>query len=79
VVSLFAPTVPAVRWAPYQVPRVLLGDQQAVCRDSRVTHCPHPGHPCLSGVTAEDVVTAVEQLAGDRLAASSPMSQEMSR
>ena len=79
VVSLFAPTVPAVRWAPYQVPRVLLGDQQAVCRDSRVTRCPYPGHPCLSGVSAEEVVAAIEHVAGDRLAASRPISQEMSR
>jgi ADP-heptose:LPS heptosyltransferase len=64
VVSLFAPTVPAARWAPYRVPTVLLGDQEAVCRDSRVTHCPYQGHPCLSSVTPEDVVRAVEQLCG---------------
>jgi len=62
VVSLFAPTVPAARWAPYAVPTVLLGDQDAVCRDTRVTRCPFPGHPCLSGVTPEDVVTAVAGL-----------------
>jgi ADP-heptose:LPS heptosyltransferase len=64
VVSLFAPTVPAVRWAPYRVPAVLLGDQQAPCRDTRVTTCHVPGHPCLTSVTAADVVAAVEQLAG---------------
>ncbi|MDQ3615726.1 MAG: glycosyltransferase family 9 protein [Actinomycetota bacterium] len=64
VVSLFAPTVPAVRWAPYKVPFVLLGDQEAVCRDTRVTRCPFRGHPCLGGVGAEDVARAVEQLCG---------------
>lgn len=64
VVSLFAPTVPAVKWAPYGVPRVLLGDQGAACRDSRATHCPVPGHPCLNSVTAHDVLTAVDQLIG---------------
>jgi ADP-heptose:LPS heptosyltransferase len=64
VVSLFAPTVPAARWAPYRVPLVLLGDQEAVCRDTRVTRCPFAGHPCLSSVTAEDVVRAVEKLCG---------------
>lgn len=64
VVSLFAPTVPAVRWAPYRVPTVLLGDQQAACRDTRVTRCPFEGHPCLSSVAAEDVLRAVEQLCG---------------
>jgi len=62
VVSLFAPTVPAVRWAPYAVPRVLLGDQDAPCRGSRATVCPVPGHPCLSSVTAQEVVAAVDKL-----------------
>lgn len=64
VVSLFAPTVPARRWAPYGVPTVLLGDQQAVCRDTRVTRCPFPGHPCLTTVRPDQVVDAVEQLCG---------------
>lgn len=64
VVSLFAPTVPAVRWAPYGVPRVLLGDQHAACRDTRATTCPVPGHPCLSSVSAGDVLTALRNLCG---------------
>jgi ADP-heptose:LPS heptosyltransferase len=64
VVSLFAPTVPAARWAPYRVRTALLGDQHAPCRDTRVTTCPFPGHPCLGTVTAEDVLSAVEQLCG---------------
>ncbi|MEV5557526.1 glycosyltransferase family 9 protein [Nonomuraea wenchangensis] len=62
VVSLFAPVVPAARWAPYGVPTVLLGDQQAPCRDSRARTCPVPGHPCLSQVTSEQVVKAVREL-----------------
>ena len=68
VVSLFAPVVPAVRWAPYGVPTVLLGDQQAPCRGSRARRCPVPGHPCLNSVTADDVVGAVRKLCegGDR-------------
>jgi ADP-heptose:LPS heptosyltransferase len=64
VVSLFAPTVPARRWAPYGVPTVLLGDQQAVCRDTRVTRCPYRGHPCLGSVPPGAVHRAVEQLCG---------------
>jgi ADP-heptose:LPS heptosyltransferase len=64
VVSLFAPTVPAWRWAPYRVPVVLLGDQRAVCRDTRVTRCPFEGHPCLTSVTAEDARAAVHRLTG---------------
>jgi ADP-heptose:LPS heptosyltransferase len=62
VVSLFAPVVPAARWAPYGVPHVLLGDQRATCRDSRARACPVPGHPCLDGVTAADVLAAVRRL-----------------
>ena len=64
VVSLFAPTVPARRWAPYGVPVVLLGDQHARCRDTRVTCCPFEGHPCLGTVSPEDVLHAVETLCG---------------
>ena len=64
VVSLFAPTVPAARWAPYGVPVALLGDQLAPCRDTRVTTCPVPGHPCLTSVTAAHVAGALDHLAG---------------
>ena len=63
VVSLFAPTVPSLRWSPYRVPTVLLGDQDAPCAGSRAVHCPVPGHPCLNSVTADQVVRAVEELA----------------
>jgi ADP-heptose:LPS heptosyltransferase len=64
VVSLFAPVVPAVRWAPYRVRHVLLGDQQAACRDTRARECPVAGHPCLASVTPDDVVVAVEKVIG---------------
>ena len=63
VVSLFAPVVPAARWAPYGVRAVLLGDQHAACRATRATVCPVPGHPCLESVTAADVLAAVDELA----------------
>ncbi|WP_307827735.1 glycosyltransferase family 9 protein [Planomonospora sp. ID82291] len=69
VVSLFAPVVPAARWAPYGVPSVVLGDQHAPCRGSRARTCPVPGHPCLSSVTAEEVAVAVGRVAADRVAA----------
>lgn len=62
VVSLFAPVVPPERWAPYGVPRVLLGDQDAACRGTRARECPVPGHPCLADVAPETVVTAVTRL-----------------
>jgi ADP-heptose:LPS heptosyltransferase len=63
VVSLFSPVVPAVRWRPWGVPQVLLGDQEAACAGSRARVCPLPGHPCLDGVPVEAVVAAVERLA----------------
>lgn len=72
VVSLFAPVVPAARWAPYGVPTVLLGDQDAPCRDTRARHCPVPGHPCLTGVSAADVVAAVGSLLGRPAQAATP-------
>jgi heptosyltransferase-3 len=62
VVSLFAPTVPAERWAPYRVPSVVLGDQEAPCRGSRATTCPVPGHPCLAAVQPRHVLAAVDAL-----------------
>jgi ADP-heptose:LPS heptosyltransferase len=67
VVSLFAPVVPAVRWRPWKVPHVLLGDQRAPCAGSRARTCPVPGHPCLDGVAVAAVAAAVERLAAARL------------
>jgi len=63
VVSLFAPVVPAVRWRPWGVRHVLLGDQEAACAGSRARVCPVAGHPCLDGVPVEEVVAAVGALA----------------
>lgn len=62
VVSLFSPVVPADRWAPWGVRTVVLGDQQAACQGTRARECPVPGHPCLTGVTPDDVADAVAQL-----------------
>jgi ADP-heptose:LPS heptosyltransferase len=59
VVSLFAPTVPYPQWGPYRVPNVRLGKPDAACRDTRAAVCPVPGHPCLSMVEPEEVLTAV--------------------
>ena len=63
VVSLFAPTVPLSRWAPWGVPTVLLGDHDIACRHCRARVCPVAGHPCLSSVPVEAVVEAVDRLA----------------
>ncbi|MBX9247103.1 glycosyltransferase family 9 protein, partial [Actinotalea ferrariae] len=62
IVSLFAPVVPADRWAPWGVPVVLLGDQHAACAGTRARECPVAGHPCLSAIAPSEVVDAVRSL-----------------
>jgi ADP-heptose:LPS heptosyltransferase len=64
VVSVFAPVVPAVQWAPWGVPVVVLGDQTIECAGCRCRTCPLPGQPCLDPATPEAVVAAVRHLAG---------------
>jgi ADP-heptose:LPS heptosyltransferase len=61
VVSLYAPTVPAVRWRPWRVPHELLS-VDVPCAGCRARECPVEGHPCLGGVEVADVVAAVERL-----------------
>ncbi len=68
VVSLFAPTVPAVRWRPYGVSHELLF-VDVPCAGCRARVCPVDGHPCLEGVTPEDVLAALERLAPAGVAA----------
>jgi ADP-heptose:LPS heptosyltransferase len=63
VVSLFAPTVPPVRWRPWKVAHEMLSVDVA-CAGCRARTCPVPGHPCLGGVTPRDVARALERLAG---------------
>lgn len=72
VVSLFAPVVSSVRWAPHGVPRVVLGDQTAACRGTRARRCPVPGHPCLDGIDPGDVVEAVHRFTTRRTAVPAP-------
>jgi len=61
VVSLFAPTVPPVRWRPWKVPHELLY-VDVPCAGCRARTCPVPGHPCLRGVAPQAVARAVERL-----------------
>jgi len=77
VVSLFAPVVPASKWAPYGVPHRLLGDQSAPCKDSRARECPVPGHPCLASVRPDDVVAAVRSLAPRSAPRTGPLTEEI--
>lgn len=59
VVSVFAPVVPAERWAPWRVPVTLLGDQSVACRGCRSRVCPFEGQPCLAPVTTTALLGAV--------------------
>jgi ADP-heptose:LPS heptosyltransferase len=59
VVSIFPPTVPAVRFHPWMVPHRILGDQDATCAGCRARKCPIPGQPCLDVVRVDDVVQAL--------------------
>jgi ADP-heptose:LPS heptosyltransferase len=65
VASLFAPTVPWVRWRPWGVPHELL-NRAVPCAGCRARECPVPGHPCLGGVEPAEVAAALERLAGTR-------------
>jgi ADP-heptose:LPS heptosyltransferase len=62
VASLFAPTLPAVRWRPWGVPHELL-NRDVPCAGCRAVDCPVPGHPCLSKVEPVEVAEAIERLA----------------
>jgi ADP-heptose:LPS heptosyltransferase len=62
VVSLFAPTVPAVRWRPWRIAHELLF-VDVPCAGCRARVCPVAGHPCLGGVEVDDVAAAVGRLA----------------
>ncbi|MCW3004163.1 MAG: glycosyl transferase, family 9 [Conexibacter sp.] len=66
VVSLFAPTVPTVRWRPWGVPHVLL-HRDVPCAGCRARDCPVVGHPCLTGVDVAEVLAAVERLTMPRV------------
>jgi ADP-heptose:LPS heptosyltransferase len=78
VVSLFAPVVPAARWAPYGVPHRLLGRQDAACAGTRARVCPVRGHPCLDTIGPDEVVAAVAELADHRADAAVPVTAEVS-
>jgi ADP-heptose:LPS heptosyltransferase len=62
VVSLFAPTVPPVRWRPWKVPHELLY-VDVPCAGCRARICPFDDHPCLGGVSVAEVLDAVDRLA----------------
>lgn len=69
VVSIFAPVVPAVRWAPWRVPTVVLGHQDIACAGCRARTCPLEHQYCLDGATPEAVAEALTMLEGQAVPA----------
>jgi len=61
VVSLYAPTVPAVRWRPWMVPHVVL-HEPVPCAGCRARDCPVPGHPCIDALPLDAVLAAVAEM-----------------
>jgi hypothetical protein len=59
---VFAPTVPLAFWHPWAVPYIVLGEQDIECRHCRSRSCPLEGQPCTAGVTAADVLGALDRL-----------------
>jgi ADP-heptose:LPS heptosyltransferase len=62
VVSVYAPTVPSVRWRPWGVPCRLL-ERDIACAGCRARECPIAGHPCMEEIAAAEVVQALGELA----------------
>jgi ADP-heptose:LPS heptosyltransferase len=62
VVEVFAPTVPAVRWRPWGVPSVLLGQQTIDCAGCRSRLCPLADQPCTAHAGPDEVVAALAKL-----------------
>ncbi len=62
VVSIFPPTIPPLRFAPWQVPNVMLGNHAIACAGCRARVCPIEGQPCTGAVTVDEVIAALRVL-----------------
>ncbi|GAC1304656.1 MAG: hypothetical protein NVSMB21_05440 [Vulcanimicrobiaceae bacterium] len=63
VVTIFPPTIAPVRFAPWRVPAVVLGDHAIACAGCRARACPIPGQPCIGTIDVADVRAALDRLA----------------
>jgi ADP-heptose:LPS heptosyltransferase len=61
VISIYALTVPPVRWRPWAVPHELLF-HDVPCAGCRARVCPVPGHPCVGEVSPERALAALHRL-----------------
>lgn len=62
VVTIFPPTIAPVRFAPWSVPHVMLGQHDVACAGCRARSCPLPVQICTDGVTPDDVLAALDAL-----------------
>jgi ADP-heptose:LPS heptosyltransferase len=61
-ISIFAPTVPSECFRPWMVEQILLGDQTIECAGCRARECPRLDQACVSGITVDEVVSAIRRL-----------------
>ena len=64
VVTIFPPTIPAVRFAPWHVPYALHGDQTIACAGCRARVCPVMGQPCIGALSDDAIVESIVRLGG---------------
>ncbi len=69
VVTIFAPTVPALRFAPWHVPHAILGNQSIACAGCRARTCPVPGQPCTGAVADDEILASLGRICAPALAA----------
>lgn len=62
LVAIFPPTIPLVRFAPWRIPHVVLGDQTISCAGCRARTCPIVGQPCTGCIEVDDVLAALATL-----------------
>lgn len=62
VVTIFPPTIPARRFAPWRVAHAILGDQTIACAGCRARACPIPGQPCTAAVEDDEILAALATL-----------------
>jgi len=62
-VSIFPPTIPAVRFRPWMVEHALLGEQDIACGGCRARLCPRGDHACVATLGVDAVIDALDSFA----------------
>lgn len=62
VVTIFPPTIPAVRFEPWGVPFALHGEQDIACRGCRARICPIVDQPCIGNISDDEIIASITRL-----------------